>query len=132
MGLKIFSFVFAFIFYSFHVPIVKTAEVLKGNWENQSEGILKSINFIGDNIVTFDLLQDQQLHSYQKLYKVKKSGTKELMLEVYSKDLYSDKVYGNIKYLKIDLSVPKTMKVSFGTEDNKSFILVRKDRSIFH
>jgi len=131
MGLKIFSFVFAFIFYSFHDPILNK-EVLKGNWENQNEGILQSINFIGENIVTFNLLQDQKSQSYQKLYKVKKSVAKELILEVYSKDLYSDKVYGDTKLLKIDLSVPKTMKVSFGTDDNKSFILVRKDRSIFH
>jgi len=54
MGLKIFSFVFAFIFYSFHDPILNK-EVLKGNWENQNEGILQSINFIGENIVTFNL-----------------------------------------------------------------------------
>lgn len=87
MGLKIVSFVFAFVFYSFHVPIVKTEDVLKGNWENQSDGILKSINFIGDNIVTFHLLADQQSHSYQKLYQVKHSDAKELILEVYSKDL---------------------------------------------
>jgi len=131
MGLKIFSFVFAFIFYNSHEPILNK-EVLKGNWENQNEGILQRINFIGENIVTFNLLHDQKSQSYQKLYKVKKSVAKELILEVYSKDLYSDKVYGDTKLLKIDLSVPKTMKVSFGTDDNKSFILVRKDRSIFH
>ncbi|MCS3552558.1 MULTISPECIES: hypothetical protein [unclassified Sphingobacterium] len=105
---------------------------MKGNWENQNEGILQSINFIGENIVTFNLLQDQKSQSYQKLYKVKKSVAKELILEVYSKDLYSDKVYGDTKLLKIDLSVPKAMTVSFSTDDNKSFILVRKDRSIFH
>lgn len=135
MGLKVLSFVLAFIFYSFHEPIIKTEELLKGNWENQSEGTLKSINFLGDNIVTFQLFKNQKVHSYQKLYRIKKSDSKELILEIYSKEVFNsfkDKVDGNIKLIKVDFLDPKIMKVSFGKEDNQSFNLVRKDLTIFH
>lgn len=135
MGLKVLSFVLAFIFYSFHEPTIKTEELLKGNWENQIEGTLKGINFLGDNIVTFQLVKNQKVYSYQKLYRIKKSDSKELILEIYSKEVFNsfkDKVDGNIKFIKVELPAPKIMKVSFGKEDNQSFNLVRKDLAIFH